>query len=193
MFKVTKLTFLIAFFVFIAAAAHAQSGKVSGTIRDDAGNAPLANATISVSNLSSTNSDFEGDYTLELPAGNHTLTVKYLGYAPKEIKDVVVKQGQVVQVDVTLSGESNAISEVVVTVSARKNTEASVLNMQKNAGVLMDGLSSQSIKRSGSSDIAAAVKAVPGVSVQDGKYVFVRGLGDRYSKSILNGVDIRSR
>ncbi len=190
MFKVTKLTFLISFFIFIAAAAHAQSGKVSGTIRDDAGNAPLANATISVPNLSSTNSDFEGDYTLELPAGNHTLTVKYLGYAPKEIKDVVVKQGQVVQVDVTLSGESNAISEVVVTVSARKNTEASVLNMQKNAGVLMDGLSSQSIKRSGSSDIAAAVKAVPGVSVQDGKYVFVRGLGDRYSKSILNGVDI---
>src|SRR5690606_31522143 len=53
-----------------------------------------------------------------------------------------------------------------------------------------DGLSSQSIKRSGSSDIAAAVKAVPGVSVQDGKYVYVRGLGDRYSKSILNGVDI---
>lgn len=191
MLKVIKLTFLLSFFIFGSwSAANAQSGKVSGTIRDDAGNAPLANATVSVSNLSSTNSDFEGDYSLDLPAGNHTLTVRYVGYAPKEIKDVVVKTGQTVQVDVTLSNESNTISEVVVTVSARKNTESSILNMQKNAGVLMDGLSAQSIKRSGSSDIAAAVKAVPGVSVQDGKYVFVRGLGDRYSKSILNGVDI---
>lgn len=190
MLKVFKLTLLLSFIILGSFAANAQSGKVSGTIRDDAGNTPLANATVSVTNLSSTNSDFEGDYSLDLPEGNHTLSVKYLGYTPKEIKDIVVKQGQTVQVDVTLSSESNTISEVVVTVSARKNTETSILNMQKNAGVLMDGLSSQSIKRSGSSDIAAAVKAVPGVSVQDGKYVYVRGLGDRYSKSILNGVDI---
>ena len=52
------------------------------------------------------------------------------------------------------------------------------------------GLSSQRIKSSGASDIASAVKSVPGVSVEGGKYVFVRGLGDRYTKSILNGIDI---
>ncbi|MGH2622960.1 MAG: carboxypeptidase regulatory-like domain-containing protein, partial [Sphingobacterium sp.] len=192
MLKAIKLTFLLTIILFGSfLAANAQSsGKVSGTIRDDAGHTPLANATVTASELSSTNSDFEGDYSLDLPEGNHTISVKYLGYTPKEIKDVIVKQGQTVQVDITLSSESNTISEVVVRVSARKNTETSILNMQKNAGVLMDGLSSQSIKRAGSSDIAAAVKAVPGVSVQDGKYVYVRGLGDRYSKSILNGVDI---
>ena len=55
---------------------------------------------------------------------------------------------------------------------------------------MLDGLSSQGIKKAGASNIASAVKSVPGVSVQGGKYVYVRGLGDRYTKSILNGVDI---
>ena len=54
---------------------------------------------------------------------------------------------------------------------------------------MLDGLSSQGIKKAGVSNIASAVKSVPGVSVQGGKYVYVR-LGDRYTKSILNGIDI---
>lgn len=54
----------------------------------------------------------------------------------------------------------------------------------------MDGLSIQSIKKSGSNDIASAIKSVPGVSVQGGKFVYVRGLGDRYTKSILNGMEV---
>ena len=55
---------------------------------------------------------------------------------------------------------------------------------------MLDGLSAQSIKSSGASNLASAVKNVPGVSIQGGKYVYVRGLGDRYTKSTLNGVDI---
>ena len=54
----------------------------------------------------------------------------------------------------------------------------------------MDGLSIASINKTGASNIASAIKSVPGVSVQDGKFVYVRGLGDRYTKSILNGMDI---
>ncbi len=79
---------------------------------------------------------------------------------------------------------------ILITTSAKRNTESAVLDLQKRSVNLVDGLSIQSIKKSGASDLAAAVKSVPGVSVQGGKYVYVRGLGDRYTKSILNGVDI---
>ena len=85
---------------------------------------------------------------------------------------------------------AQGLDEVVVSVSASTNTERSVLEFQKKSISLVDGLSSQRIKSSGASNIASAVKSVPGVSVQGGKYVYVRGLGDRYTKSILNGVDI---
>ena len=85
---------------------------------------------------------------------------------------------------------AQGLDEVVVSVSASTNTEKSVLEFQKKSISLVDGLSSQRIKSTGASNIASAVKSVPGVSVQGGKYVYVRGLGDRYTKSILNGVDI---
>ena len=85
---------------------------------------------------------------------------------------------------------TEGLDEVVVSVSAKQNTESSVLAFQKRSANLVDGLSSQRIKNNGASDVASAVKSIPGVSVQGGKYVFVRGLGDRYTKSILNGIDI---
>ncbi len=85
---------------------------------------------------------------------------------------------------------TNSLDTVVITTSTKRNTENAVLNLQKKSVVVMDGLSAQAIKSSGASNVASAVKSVPGVSIQGGKYVYVRGLGDRYTKSILNGIDI---
>ena len=83
------------------------------------------------------------------------------------------------------------LDEVIITTSLKRNTESSILYLQRNSVKLMDGLSLESIKNSGASDIASAVKNIPGVSVQRGKYVYVRGLGDRYTKTSLNGVDVQ--
>ena len=101
---------------------------------------------------------------------------------------MAVEANEDVIVDVTLN--TNSLETVVITTTVRKNTESAVLDLQKNSITLLDGLSAQGIKSSGASNIANAVKNVPGVSIQGGKYVYVRGLGDRYTKSILNGVDI---
>jgi outer membrane cobalamin receptor len=111
-----------------------------------------------------------------------------VGYTTQQISEVVVKEGSTTVLDVTLSGAS--LDEVVITTTARKNTEQSVLNLQRKSVQLLDGLSLESIKKSGASNVASAVRNVPGVSVQGGKYVYVRGLGDRYTKTILNGVDV---
>ena len=59
-----------------------------------------------------------------------------------------------------------------------------------NSPSLTDGISASTFKKIGDSDAASSMKRVTGVSVEGGKYVYVRGLGDRYTKTILNGVDI---
>lgn len=181
-----KLLVLILFTIFNV---NGQTGKIAGTIMDGEFNEPMAFANVLIKNTTKgTTSDFDGKYFIDVEAGNYTLVFSYIGYQTIEISDVVVKSNDEVIVDVTLN--TNSLETVVITTTVRKNTESAILDLQKKSITLLDGLSAQSIKSSGASNIASAVKNVPGVSIQGGKYVYVRGLGDRYTKSILNGVDI---
>lgn len=171
--------------------AQAQTGKVTGKILDGEFNDVLAFANVIVKDSQKgTTSDFDGVYSLDLEPGTYTLLYSFIGYETKAITDIEVTANGVIEINVTLRPSSATLDEVVITTSARRNTEEAVLNIQRNSAVLLDGLSIESIKKSGASDIASAIRTVPGVSVQSGKFVYVRGLGDRYTKSILNGMDI---
>ncbi|APQ16999.1 TonB-dependent receptor [Maribacter hydrothermalis] len=182
---------LILLITFSAQIISAQEGIISGTVMDGEFNDVLPFANILIKGTTKgTTSDFDGKYVLDVEPGTYTVTFSYLGYETKEVSEVIVNPGAEQIIDITLNPLANALDEVVVTTTVSKNTEASVLNLQKNSVALLDGLSIQSIKKSGAGDIASAIKAVPGVSVQGGKFVYVRGLGDRYTKSILNGVDV---
>lgn len=168
---------------------YAQMGTVSGTVIDGEFNEPMAFANIVVKGTSKgTNSDFDGKYQLELDPGTYTLVFTFVGYQTKEITDVVVSSFKDVIVEVVLN--TNSLETVVITTSTKRNTESAVLDIQKKSVTVLDGISAQTMRSSGASNLASAVKNIPGVSVQGGKYVYVRGLGDRYTKSTLNGVDI---
>ena len=176
-------------FILFTSFIFSQSGKVTGLIMDGEYDEPMAFANVIVKGSTiGTTTDFDGKYSLDLEPGEYTLTFSFVGYQTIEVSEVLIKSNEVEQVDVTLS--SNTLDEIIITTTVRKNTESAVLDIQKKSAVMLDGLSSQGIKKAGASNIASAVKSVPGVSVQGGKYVYVRGLGDRYTKSILNGVDI---
>ncbi|NRB84052.1 MAG: TonB-dependent receptor [Winogradskyella sp.] len=180
----------LALIIFLSSTTSIFSqGKISGTVIDGEFNEPLAFANIVVKGTSKGDSaDFDGKYELEIEAGTYTLVFSFVGYITKEITDVIVNEGEVVTLDVVL--ETNSLDAVVITTTTKRNTENAVLSIQKKSVVVLDGLSAQAIKNSGAGNVASAVKAVPGVSIQGDKYVFVRGLGDRYTKSILNGIDI---
>ena len=176
-------------FILFTSFIYSQSGKVTGLIMDGEYDEPMAFANVIVKGSTiGTTTDFDGKYSLDLEPGEYTLTFSFVGYQTIEVSEVLIKSDEVEQVDVTLS--TNTLDEIIITTTVRKNTESAVLDIQKKSAVMLDGLSSQGIKKAGASNIASAVKSVPGVSVQGGKYVYVRGLGDRYTKSILNGVDI---
>ncbi|MFT5215160.1 MAG: TonB-dependent receptor [Glaciecola sp.] len=169
--------------------AYTQTGTLAGNVIDGEFLEPMAFANVLVKGTTTgTTSDFEGKYELELESGTYTIVFSFVGYATQEISDVIIKTGEVTSLDVTLN--TNSLETIVITTSVNRNTENSVLNFQKKSVVVLDGLSAQAIKSTGASDLASAVKSIPGVSIEGGKYVYVRGLGDRYTKSILNGIDI---
>ncbi len=171
--------------------ASAQTGTLSGKVIDGEYNDVLAFANIIVKDTQTgTTSDFEGSYSLNMVSGSYTLVFSFIGYQTQEVTGVIIKENETTNLDMTLNASSGELDEIIITSTARQNTEASVLNIQKNSIALVDGLSLETIRKTGASDIASAIKNVPGVSTQEGKFVYIRGLGDRYTKSILNGVDV---
>ena len=174
-----------------------SQSAVSGVVIDGDFNEPLAFANVILRATGSTDTaagaitDFEGRYSIivEQP-GEYELEFSYLGYETKIISGIELTANDETEVNIVLNPAANALEEVVVTTTVRKNSEASVLAIQKGAVTLLDGLSAQTIRKSGDGNVAAAIKRVPGVSVQGGKFVYVRGLGDRYSKTLLGGLEV---
>ncbi len=176
--------------LIIGFVGYTQQG-ISGKIIDGDFNEPLPFANIIIKETDQgVITDFDGNFSIDLNTGTYSILASFIGYQTKEILGIKVSEGDYAVLDIVLLSAASGLEEVIISVEADTNSEASVLEIQKKSASLMDGLSAQSFKKVGASTIANAVKRVPGVSVQGGKYVYVRGLGDRYSKSILNGVDI---
>ncbi|GGE14405.1 TonB-dependent receptor [Psychroflexus salis] len=185
-----KFNFLF-FLLLFSGLGIAQDGILRGTVSDGELNDVLPFADVKILNTTKgTSTDFDGNYQLNLEPGIYTISFSFVGYQSINISDVEVKANHTKTVNVTLNLSSDSLDEVIITTTAKRNTEQSVLNLQKSSSVVMDGLSAESMEKAGASNVASAVKRVPGVSIQGGKFVYVRGLGDRYTKSLLNGVDI---
>lgn len=171
--------------------SYGNDGKIVGIVRDAETNEPLPGAAISIKNSTDgTSTDFDGMYTLNLEKNTYTVIFNYIGYRKIEVTNVIIKSGEITNLDISLTPELDELDEVVINASTVRNSEASVLNYQKRSVQLMDGISAQTLRKVGASNLANAVKNIPGVTVENGKYVYVRGLGDRYTKTILNNMEI---
>jgi TonB-dependent receptor len=154
------------------------------------GEAILFGNVMVVETSTGNSSDLDGNYSLSLDEGVYTLEFSYLGYTTLTITDVKVVAGEDTELHVKITEDTQVLDEIVVTATQIRNTETALLAIQRKATGLLDGISTQAIKRSGDSDVGSAIKRVTGVSVENGKHVIVRGLGDRYSKTILNGMSV---
>lgn len=171
--------------------ANAQVGTVRGVVYDDELGETLPFSTIFVKEAQKgASTDLDGAFSIDLPVGIYTFDFSFVGMTTKSISEVEVKDGQVTELDVRLGNSTATLDEVVVTAKMIRNSESALLTLQKKSPNLMDGISKQTFRKIGDSDAGGAIKRVTGVSVEGGKYVYVRGLGDRYTKTILNGLDI---
>ncbi len=172
----------------------AQKGTIRGTVYDKESGETLIGAAVKVLEVPNLvgATDLDGAYTISVEPGTYTLETSYISYKTIQTTQVVVKANEVTVVAIHLPTKTEELGEVVLEAKASRNTESAVMVLQKNAVAVMDGISSQQIRKMGDSDAAGAIKRVTGVSVEGGKYVTVRGLGDRYSKTLLNGAEIPS-
>ena len=173
----------------VARPAGAQ-GTVSGAVLDRQTGDPLVGAVVFLEGTQiGTTCDVEGRFQLfDVPLGTYVLASSMIGYQDASIIGVEVQDGEVAKLVITLMPEALELDdEVVVEAKALRNTGAALLKERQKAPALSDAISAEEIARAGSGDAAEAMSHVTGASVVDGKYVYIRGLGDRYSSVQLNG------
>lgn len=185
----TKALFAVLLFSVLS---YAQNGIIRGTVYEDETGEALFYANAQIPSKGAVAfTDFDGNFELNLEPGTYSLEISFLGLATLVIPDVVVESGEVTAFEnLRLKPSTNELMTVTVTASAMRNTESALLDVKRKSATVMDGISAQNFKRIGDGNAAAAVTRVPGVSIQGGKYVFVRGLGDRYTKTQLMRMDI---
>ena len=177
-----------------SAAAAQAFGRVTGRIVDAETGQGLTDVGIQVVGTTiGTQSGVDGRYTLaRVPAGTVTIQARRIGYAPKTITGVMLPANGVLEQNISLSTASVQLSAQVVTASAERGTVNEALDRQRSATGIVNSVTSEQIAKSPDSDAAAAVQRVSGVTVQDGRNVFVRGLGERYTTTTLNGARLPS-
>ncbi len=169
----------------------AQQGHIRGKISDGETGEGLFGATIlKQGTTTGISSDFEGNYSLALEPGVHTIVISYISYQAQTIENVTVKGGEVTTLDVVLRPDVAQLGEVVVTAEAMRDSELGLMTFQRKSANVLDGASYQTFRKTGDRDLASAIRRVTGVSIQSGKFVYVRGLGDRYTRTTLNGMTI---
>jgi TonB-dependent receptor len=196
MLKIKHLLFIAFPFLLINSTLFAQSsGKIAGKIIDQKTSETLIGATVGVQGTAqgaATNVD--GRYVLNnLQPGRYTIIVKYIGYQSKSVSDIEVKTGAVTNLDVVLQeAASTALKEVVVKATYRQASVASLYAIQKNSVSISDGISSELIKKSPDRSTSDVLRRVSGTTIQDNKFVVVRGLSDRYNSASLDGTPLPS-
>lgn len=185
---------ILQFILLIACSlsVFSQTGTIRGIIFDGETGEYLVGVTVYEENSQTgTITDLDGNFNMNIAPGIHSLRISYISYEPLLLTDVEVISDEVTSLgEIKLDEATISLSEVTITAKAVRNTETALVSIKRKSANVLDGISEGSIRRIGESDAAGAMKRITGVSVSQGKYVYVRGLGDRYTKSLLNGVDI---
>ncbi|HEX2217944.1 MAG TPA: TonB-dependent receptor [Gemmatimonadales bacterium] len=176
------------------AVAAQGTGRIVGRIVEGQQGAPVAGATVEVVGTKrSAVTAMDGRYVLDgVPAGTASLRARMIGYGPKVVTGILVPDGESVAQNIALTAEAVQLAEISVSAEAERGTVTRALEEQRNAAGIVSAVTAEQIGKSPDGDAGQAVQRVSGVTVQDGRYVFVRGLGERYTTAALNGARIPS-
>jgi len=190
-----KQAIITLLFVIIGTAAFAQTGRISGTVTDKKTGETLIGVTVKLKgSTKGMATDVDGKYSISgLSNGKYVVSFQYIGYTGKEISDVEVTGGKNTILNLILD-ESNSqnLNEVVIKGSFKKESVNALYAAQKNRSVISDGISSDMIRRSPDRSTGDVLKRVSGTTIQDNKFVIVRGLSDRYNNATLDNSSLPS-
>ena len=190
-----RMLFAFVAVLFLTAFLYAnENGKIGGRVIDQKTGEALIGANVMLKGtVYGSATDLDGNYYISgVPVGVYNLMVSYVGYESREISAVSVVANDQNKINVTLVSDVMNLDEVVVNATAKANTDIFILAEQMKSDKIQDAVSADQMSRAGDGNAADAVKRITGVSLQDGKYVSVRGLSDRYVSTAMNGVPVPS-
>ena len=169
----------------------ALAGNIKGTVLDKQTKEPLTGATIQITGTAlGVVADIDGNYTLNVNDGTYTITVRYIGYKDILLNSIKVKAETLLNFE--MESDAQALGEVSVV--AKKNLEGErALQMERQKATLaIENLGAKEMSIKGISNVEEGVKKITGISIASAGQLIVRGLGDRYSTTTLNGLPIAS-
>ena len=166
----------------------ADRGTIAGTVTDKVSGEPIIDAGVEVVDHNVTaRTDIDGKFILHVPSGTYQVRIFAPLHQPVRLQRVTVKANQVARADAALPATAAGMDVVEVIAQADKAAEATQLQRRRKSAVVSDTVSAEVIKKSPDADAAEVVTRVPAVTVKDNKFIYVRGLGERYSSALLNG------
>lgn len=189
-----KILLTLAGFLIWSTTGFAQKGKVEGKVTDQKTGNGIPGVSVSVNGAKATAAtNIDGVFVLNLePGKKYIITLSSVGYASKELADIEVNATEVTHLDLVLAPASKTEAAVVVRSSARKETAAALITFQKNTNTVASVISAEAIRRSPDKNTGEILKRTPGASIQEGRFIVVRGLADRYNQAMLNGILLSS-
>ena len=177
-----------------ATAQEGATGRLLGRVLEASTGRPLSGAQVYVNDgVVGSLTDLNGRFVLNgVPSGTVEVTAQSLGYATKTVTGVDVAPDGVEVLDITLEESAVEVEGIVVEAVRERGSQAFLLDERRNAAAVIEGVGSAEISRRPDGDAAQVAQRLTGVTVTEGKYVFVRGLGERYSQTTLNGSSLPS-
>lgn len=205
-----KPFFVFFFTLFIINSLQAQTVRITGKVWNAEANSPLAGASVVLTEnggmvpaagstavsagaaRKGVSTDVEGRFFLPVVKGrSYTLTISGIGFKTRTMENITVGD-EPVSLDILLESNRKSLEQVVVTTNIRKASVASLYTIQKNSSAISDGISADLIRRSPDRNTGDVLKRVSGASVQDNKFVVIRGMNERYNAALLNNTILPS-
>ena len=186
---------LILLLLIIGSFIKAQTGRLSGTVLDAKTGETLPGATVLIEGTTKGSSvDFDGKFVLNnVPIGKVNVVISYISYSTKKITDILINANEPVDINVLLEASTNNdLQEIEVVVTLNKENNTALVLQQKNNASVSDGISAETIKKTPDRNSSDVLKRVSGVTIQDDKFVIIRGLNERYNASYLNNSPLPS-
>lgn len=177
--------------LLISTSIYSYSQKVSGTVSDSSSGESLIGAMVLIKGESRGSTvDPDGKFSIDnLTKESYDLEIRYMGY---KTQTIVIKTIEDTLLNIQLLPSVQEIGTVVVSARSSKETNAELVKLQSNSAVVMDGTNAETFKKTPDTKASDVFKRISGASVQDNKFVVIRGLSDRYNFALINGSPLPS-
>ena len=177
----------------VTSVIEGDPGTLRGLIINLDDNQPVEGARIYISGQSiDMRSDAEGRFSVELPPTTYSLSVLHSGFNTLTRDNVAVPEAGEVDVTLELTPSGSELAEFVVIEPYIAGSLASVVEERRSELAVANILGAEQMSKSGDSDTASALRRVTGLTLVDGRFIYIRGLGERYSSTLLNGANVPS-